>query len=171
MKGKIFKIIVLTWYIVITIIAIKGVDFMAHSKTYVVCENMCMEEGMTKEEILEKVNLKFDKSNIAVLSGTVEVPAADATGVSQKLLLENYPTGFNKNNTVVIAQLITDGTSVDSDYSANKILFKNTSYYTNWVRTNPTVELADLANGVKIYFYNFDSEAVTYKYKIVLMKI
>nr|DAF30946.1 MAG TPA: hypothetical protein [Caudoviricetes sp.] len=34
----------------------KGVDIMAHEKTYAVCDNMCLEETMTKEQIQTAIN-------------------------------------------------------------------------------------------------------------------
>ena len=59
MKGKIINAILI-------ILMIGGI-IMAHDKTYVICENMCMEEGMTKDQI----NTLFKKQELKVYEKTV----------------------------------------------------------------------------------------------------
>lgn len=60
MKETIFKIFVMSWLMALTIIIVKGVDKMAHENAYLVCENMCLVEGYSKEQTDKKLN---DKSN------------------------------------------------------------------------------------------------------------
>lgn len=43
---------------------------MAHEKVYVICENLCLEEGMTKEQIEEKLNGVNNYSTEEVRVGT-----------------------------------------------------------------------------------------------------
>lgn len=68
----------------------------SHEKVYAICENMCLEETMTKgqiEAIINNINNKF-----VCLTGTISLVngIGSVTGI-------NYPSKFNKENCIVIS--------------------------------------------------------------------
>lgn len=138
---------------------------MAHNKVYAVCENMCMEETYTKEQINEKlnnINEKLNniivKSDIAVLNGEIDIEAGE-TAISEL----NYPSGFTASNTIVLETATTSGTGANSIYG----------YPSNATLGNVSDPRVTLLNN-KIQFeipHNLSSGRVNLYYKIVLMKI
>lgn len=104
---------VLKWLLVVAVCMILGGVIMAHEKVYVVCENMCMEEGMTKEQINSGLNAKSNTdhnhdsrykqiNDFAVITGTIQMPEANAQTTTGSINV-NYPTGFTKDNCIVIS--------------------------------------------------------------------
>ena len=101
---------------------------------------------------------KFNKSNIAVLTGTVtDIKAGETTTTDI-----NYPTGFTKANTIIIGQM------VSSD---------NNNYYTNALEdtTNdfPSIRMIALTDSViRVWLKNTSTESTRNGYyKITLMKV
>ena len=87
---------------------------MAHNKVYVTCENMCLEEGMTKSDILTRITslssaitkLRKDTEEEigridtdTVLKSAFAVLTGDITFETKYI---NYPEGFTKDNTVIV---------------------------------------------------------------------
>lgn len=137
MKGKIISAILI-------ILMIGGI-IMAHDKTYVVCENMCFEEGYTKKQIDEKY---------AVLTGTI-VTNTEGKGN----FAVDYPEGFNRDNSIVI--------SAAAQYGLG-----GTWSYGN-VANNRVTPGVDLISAYILVTVNVSSTFASSEipYKVVLMKI
>lgn len=74
-----------------------------HEKVFVVCENMCLEEGLTKEQIR---NTFLPTSNIAVIRGrgvTEDITAVSPSNGKEFIKVHDFPTGFNSSNSVVVS--------------------------------------------------------------------
>ena len=129
---------------------------MAHDKVYVVCENMCMEEAYTKEQIDEKL------ANVAVITGTITKPSG--TYVSD-LTYYDYPEGFTNSNCVVVSAMAKP-LSTENWTFGEGTKFKDSDP----IRLNPSVRLG--INKVCASVCS-DTEEVglTFDIKIVLMKI
>lgn len=89
---------------------------MAHNKVYAVCENYCMEETMTKEQIEEELEGKsdtnhnhddryFTKTEVNGKFAVITETAQFGSGTT-KILNIAFPSGFNKDNCVVIAAYV-----------------------------------------------------------------
>ena len=116
------------------------------------------------------------KSNINVIEGTMQLDANTNENLEQNKLTTTsktieYPNGYDKSNCVVIAF----GTVRDSYYN-------NRGYAFNDLSPSGVMSLAMLtgaqpknvslmADGIHIWIGNLTTERVTYKYKLVLMKI
>lgn len=151
MKNK----ILISAFIAMILILIGGVH-MAHNKVYAVCENMCMEETYTKEQINEKLN------NIAVITGTITKPSG--TYVSD-LTSYDYPAGFTNSNSVVISAM-SKPQSTDNWTFGEGVKFNGSDP----IRLNPSVRLGN--NKVFVSVCSDTEEAgLTFDVKIVLMKI
>lgn len=146
--------------------------FMAHEKVNVICENMCFEEGMTKEQITQGLAGKSNTDHnhddrykligdFAILTGSTEV-AKSSTGT----VTLNYPAGFTADNCVAISCGIkvvnNKGYNYEGIYTDADDLLAN-SYRRRLNLTNGNVVFV-------IYNPNTD-QAMTVNYKIVLMKI
>lgn len=64
-----------------------------HEKVYAICENMCIEETMTKEQIEALCN------KVVVISGQIHWSSSTQVGEATV----NYPNGFNSDNTKVLS--------------------------------------------------------------------
>mgnify|MGYP003490768292 FL=1 len=101
---------------------------------------------------------KFDKDNVAVVTGSKSNIASGAT----EIIDVTYPDGFNQANTVIIGKMISS----------------NNNYYDTAdeaVTTNgfPIIEMiALMSTGIRIWIKNTNStQARTGHYKITLMKV
>lgn len=146
-KELIFESIIIVCLVCLMMI-MKGDDFMAHNKTYVVCENMCLEEGMTKKQINER---------FAAITGSITINNAASAYVDI-----DYPTDFTVDNSIVIGQMI-------KGIGGNN--FKSGIGYTsnNTVNLSPTITLLNDKIRVQVFVYNTVTQ--TYDYKIMLMKM
>lgn len=72
---------------------------MGHEKVYVTCENMCMEEGLTKKQIEDKF-----KDSVVVIKGAKTLNQATTSGTYEDTSwMIEYPEGFNQRNTIVLS--------------------------------------------------------------------
>lgn len=94
---------------------------MAHEKVYVVCENMCMEEGYTKEhidavfeqqatEITQLVANCVVKEDFKFLEGTI----SNVTAGTQGQTTIEFPYGFTRDNTMIISIGVVIGNDTDA---------------------------------------------------------
>ena len=104
--------------------------------------------------------IKDDK--FVQLAGNVTV-----TANNNKDIVLNYPTGFNKENSVIVSQALQlVGGSTGYNYN-NSYSDSMDAYYGNFRRI---INLRD--NDIFMKVYNpMTSESITLNYKIVLMKI
>lgn len=102
-----------------------------------------------KSDVNDMLNDKFDKSNIAVLTGSITAQA-ESNGTSNITL----PSGFDVGNCVVISKMITVENTNDE-----------------WgTHQNLNVHLGSTF-GKYVSYYNNNASAVTLQYKVVLMKV
>lgn len=135
---------------------------MAHEKANLVCDDMCLVEGVSKEEFNSKiVNYKL-KDDFAILTGSMTVEAGASDAPTNAILDVNYPSGFDKSNCVVLSTMTTDTIPTSTTYSYPHNLNVLDS------EMKLTVRLA--SDVIQISVGNTTS-AKTFKYKIVLMKI
>lgn len=87
----------LMWLLIVAMI-IGGV-IMAHSKVYAVCENMCMEETYTKEEI-DNIITDVNDTIYQKLNDLMHIVEISVTDIGSKQLM--YPQGLNQNNTAIM---------------------------------------------------------------------
>ena len=116
------------------------------------------------------------KDDIAVLTGELNAAANDSTGLdnnTSKLTNKaiSYPTGFNKDNSVVISC-----GAINKIYEGTKgYAFGDTSssnLFSQSQLSGAVTRSVDLQpNQILLTLGNYSTTAVTYKYKIVLMKI
>lgn len=144
-----------------------------HEKVNVICDNLCLEEGMTKAQIEDGLNLKANisdvklKGDFAVLTGSFQCEAnssGSASGFTTTFEVI-YPTGYTSDNSVVIsfgrkidaAKGYTFGTG-DRENTTALILGATSSY----------VYLQ--STKIAIYATNYSTSARMLYYKIVLMR-
>lgn len=117
------------------------------------------------------VTINTTQSNIAVLTGSVSVTKSDDPGTTHKQTLKtiNYPSGYNKDNCVVIAF----GTTVDTTtkgYSyeggENSAVVSAAFVTGNYPRT---IQLNN--TNIRMALYNIGSSTNTIYYKVVLLKV
>lgn len=142
--------------------------YMAHEKVFVVCEDMCMEEGMTKEEINTKFTDCKVKGDFAILTGQITLPEANSGSTNANVKL-SYPTDFTKDNCVVVSLM------------ANNVKYANFGYSTTGVDDNSTqqmkgaygLEATFKASEILVNLYKIDDTApsITSDVRLVLMKI
>lgn len=132
---------------------------MAHNKVYAYCENYCKEETMTKEQIQEAIDA-IDltpyklKGDFAVLTGKYTFSGSLKYGTLEL----NYPTGFNKNNCVLISANILDQQLVQ--HYRSELLVPTSGIM---------VELYNNYLGATVY--SNDADVTECNVQIVLMKI
>ena len=73
---------------------------MADEKAYAICENMSLEETMTKQQ-MEGAFLKSD--SIEILYGHISIPAGTADVPESQSIYIPYPDGFTQFNCIPIA--------------------------------------------------------------------
>lgn len=116
-------------------------------------ENYVQNEIDTAESELESYALP--KNNIQVLTGSIEA-AANTTTTDTK----DYPTGFTKDNCVVISIGSSSGT------------LTNTMCFPKFVQGSTTdVRVRLLNDNIEFSFMNASSNTINTDYIIVLMKI
>lgn len=113
-------------------------------------------------DMISSVNIdmetKFDKSNISVLTGSVTGIAAGET----KIVDINYPSGFNKSNTLVLSKMTSNNNvyyeSLDLELTINGFpIIKN-------------IALTD--TGIRVWLLNTNSSVAKIGYyKITIMKV
>ena len=145
---------------------------MAHEKANLVCDDMCLVEGVSKEDFNTKItelnsaiselNTKITncklKGDFAILSGSMTAEAN-----TESVTYVNYPTGFNSSNCVVLSSMTTKGGSFSSYYT----------YPYDVMGTNAEKGLRVYLHGdnVQISIDNNTETNRTFEYKVVLMKI
>lgn len=135
---------------------------MAHEKANLVCDDMCMVEGVSKEEFNSKiVNYKL-KDDFAILTGSMTVEAGASDAPTNAILDVNYPSGFDKSNCVVLSTMTTNTVPTSTTYS----------YPHNLNVLDSEMKLTVmLGNDVIQISVGNTTSAKTFNYKIVLMKI
>lgn len=123
------------------------------------------------------VNYKLN-GDFAVLTGSVSSAGSPTGDIQYAEGTLNYPTGFNKDNCVVISfgvEAVNTVTGYNYSGSLGRIDISNTTYLTGdsvdvLRRSNArSINLATSAIAIRIM--NVASSSTTFKYKIVLMKI
>lgn len=129
-------------------------------KLYGYCGSKCKHEVYSKTEIDKKLNGK-----IVVLSGTIN--CTTTSGYTSTTV--SYPSGFTKNNCVVIS-FGSGGQSYKAGYAGLAFGYVHSPQdgYLNGAEFR-NVLFKD--NEISISFYNPNSSAVTFDYKVVLMRI
>lgn len=113
-------------------------------------------------DMISQVNVdmeaKFDNSNISVLSGSVQSIAAGET----KIVDINYPSGFNKSNTLIISKM----TSNNNVYYESLDLESTTNGF-------PVIKNIALTDtGIRVWMLNTSSSTAKIGYyKITIMKV
>lgn len=105
-----------------------------------------------------EMETKFDKSNISVLTGTIQSIAAGETKIADI----NYPAGFNKTNTIIVSKMT----------SNNNVYYDATDFTptTNGYPTIKTIALTD--DVIRVWMTNTNSSTAKIGYyKITLLKI
>lgn len=110
-------------------------------------------ESTTAAPSIHAVNSRF-----AVLTGTISISNSSTGRVNV-----DYPTGFNENNCVVIANMVNNLGS--AKYSTGKVRMSNS----NQGNANPSVTLS--TNNIIIEVALGEQVTNDYNYKVVLMKI
>lgn len=172
MKDRLFKIVIISWLIILSVMIVKGVDNMAHEKVYAVCENMCMEETMTREQINDELENKSDtshnhdsryytesesdakyklKGDFAVITGSGTID--EISGLYENI---NLPSGFTITNCVIVSFMYgTDN---------NRVIKYNTDNISS-------ISLNANNNKIEMYICDTKLTGQSVNYTIVLMKI
>lgn len=112
------------------------------------------------------VTINTDLANIAVLTGTISLSVSSGRLSGSKSI--NYPSGYNKDNCVVIACGISGNQNGNTEYAYGNSGDNSSSYVTGGMPR--MVKLRDEDINLQIYL-EVDAAANTRNYKIVLMKI
>jgi len=104
------------------------------------------------------IETKFDNSNISVLTGSAQSIAAGET----KIVDINYPSGFNKSNTLIISKM----TSNNNVYYESLDLESTTNGF-------PVIKNIALTDtGIRVWLLNTNSSTAKIGYyKITIMKV
>lgn len=138
---------------------------MAHEKAYLVCEDMCLEEGMTKEEINKKLQYYTLRSNFAIFQGNILME--NGQGTSNEI---DLPTGFTSDNCIVLSAMFHGNTDTATKFSYGYLESSN-SYVAGAI--GHCITLTN-SNKLKITIQNPMSSTSgnrIFEYKIVLMKL
>ena len=148
-------------WLLIVVVIIGGV-WMAHNKVYVTCENMCMEEGMTKEQILDTC---VAKNRIAKVTGLLTVPAGSVSKWSDPITM---PDGFTTSNSVVIAYSY----GAYNSQNPNQIFkFFGDAQNSGEVIQGMMIRFLNDSMTTQLCIGTTKTSDMTYKYEIVLMRI
>ncbi len=75
-----------------------------HSQVNVICNNLCLEEGITKKQAINELSNYISKANFAIVEGELVLPSDEfITGDSRV----DYPNGFKQDNCIIISILAT----------------------------------------------------------------
>lgn len=132
--------------------------------------------GTAKFDGSQSVSILTKQNNIKVIEGNLTLQANTSSAASNKEMqltgkLIPFPSGFNFNNTVVIAfgtinqTYYTDKGYCYGDSSGTGILSNGmvSGAVPKYVQVGP--------NGINISIANFSTQKPTYKYRLVLLKI
>lgn len=109
----------------------------------------------------------------AVLTGSIEVPAAASNHLGTATIEVPYPQGFTQSNTAIISPMI-DYNQTGAFLSGLEfgVPSSNSSYTNGFVASTCQPQVQLLANTISIKAHNYIiANGKTYRYKIVLMKI
>lgn len=109
----------------------------------------------------------------AVLTGTIEVPAATDSNLGTTTIEVAYPQGFTQSTTAVISPMI-DFNQTGAYLSGLEFGVPSTSssYTSGFVASTWQPQVQLLANTISIKAHNYvKANGKTYGYKIVLMKL
>lgn len=134
---------------------------MAHDRVNVVCENMCFEEGMTKEQILAKFNtlqtaLNELTSKIQKVSGSATFDNSATATVEI-----NYPQGFGPENCIAFGGM-TKGLH-SAKWKNNVGITTGTSQ----IAINPIITFLDDKIRVEIKTTSAISQSVSYQFYLM----
>lgn len=136
--------------------------FGEHEKVYAVCENMCLEETLTKEQILDRY---------AVIEGTLTLNENSSENLDKGLALNtnaflDYPEGFTQENCVCLNVMLYDtNRNIYSTMSLDSIPVSGRLVSLTSPRT-----LRLLEDKMQLMIGNFATSSVTASYKIVLLR-
>lgn len=111
---------------------IEGVEKMVHEKVYCVCEDMCLEEAMTKEQIQTAIN------NVMVKDGEITTNKIANEAVTTNKIANNAVTTNKIVNEAVTTEKIANG-SVESSKLAFEAVYSTGVYIGNGAEK--TIEL------------------------------
>ena len=117
------------------------------------------------------VTINTTQSNIAVLTGSLTVTKSSNPGNSYNQTVKNinYPSGFNKDNSVVIAF----GSTIDTKtkgYSYDASV--NIAFTSAAVNTGNIPREVQLNNAnIRLFFYSLSTNDLIINYKIILLKV
>lgn len=121
----------------------------------------------------ENVTINTTLTNTTVLTGTIELTANTQENLQKSPLKAimssktlNFPTGFNKDNTIVI--FVGFRKTSDKGYAYG---WNNYADSSDFVRGTMPYNIIIGPNNITVRLGNFSSDATNYEYKIVLMKI
>lgn len=125
------------------------------------------------ESDVDAYSCNYVNELFAVLTGSIEVPAAESNRLGTATIEVPYPQGFTQSNTAIISPMI-DFNQTGAYLSGLEFgVPSNSSSYTNGFVAStwqPQVQL--LPNTISIKAHNYIiANGKTYGYKIVLMKI
>lgn len=104
-------------------------------------------------ELTTLVNAIFNKTNISVLTGNISIN--NKTSGQEEI---NFPSGFNKDNCVVISQMITNVGSA----------FLSSGAIASDIAIAPKVSFGDT---IKVSLFSRTAITGTFDYKIALLKV
>ena len=121
----------------------------------------------------ENVIINTDLANIVTLIGTIELAANSQENIQKDPLKAtmssktlNFPTGFNKDNTIVI--FVGFRKTSDKGYAYG---WNNYADSTDFMRGTMPYNVIVGSSGISVRLGNFSSKITNYEYKIALMKI
>lgn len=120
----------------------------------------------------EDVIIDTNLTNIVTLTGTIELAANSQENIQKDPLKAtmssktlNFPTGFNKDNTIVV--FVGFRKTSDKGYAYG---WNNYADSTDFMRGTMPYNVIVGSNGISVRLGNFSSDVTNYEYKIVLMK-
>lgn len=116
----------------------------------------------------KNVTITTDLNNIAILTGTIAMEVHSDDGYTNGSKEINYPSGFNKNNCVVIAAGVGGSTNGNTEYAFGFLDNMSDAYVLGAI--GRTVKLRDSHIEFRVHI-QMAASAITRNYKIVLMKI
>ena len=114
------------------------------------------------------VSINADLSNIAVLTGTIPMEVHKGEGYTNGSKEINYPSGYNKDNCVVLAVGISGATTTNQEFAYGFLNNMSDAYVLGGI--GRTVKLREDYIDFRVHI-QLETAATTRNYKIVLMKI
>lgn len=126
---------------------------------------MLLQHGNANKLNGKSGNEYFLKNNIKVVTGIQILNASTTVGEYQDTSWQlDYPNGFNRQNTIILAFQGSINNSIDGAYGVNP--FISGAMFDSYVPRN--IGLRD--DKIYVHAYNASTETKNYKYKIVFMK-